>query len=328
MDSWPGTFREIVTPAARLRARVAGAGPLVLFVHGFPESWYSWRHQLGPVAQAGYTACAIDVRGYGGSQRFAAVADYAMEPLVGDIIGVADALQPDAPVILVGHDWGAPQVWTTALARPDRIAAVCGLSVGFVGVPQVSFDAVIKAVFDDRDRFFYQSYFREPGRAEAALEAAPEEFLRKFLFAIAGEAPDGWWPTRAKAGAALLDILPEPPQLPPWLSPADLAFYAGEFRRSGFFGPLSRYRNHTRDFDWLQQFQGRALAQPSLFIAGDRDGAFTGFGLMKDPLGTIRSHLPGLVDAHILPGCGHWTQQERPAEVTEHLLAWLAKLRG
>lgn len=321
-----GALRRLETPSARLRAWIGGSGPLVLFVHGFPESWYSWRHQLGPVAAAGYTACAIDVRGYGGSQRFARVEDYAMEPLVGDILAVADLLQPDRPVILVGHDWGAPMVWTTALAHPDRIGAVCGMSVGFTGVPDTDFETVIRAQFDDRDRFFYQSYFRTPGIAETAFEADPKTFLRRFLYAIAGEAPDGWWPRRATSRDALLDLLGEPARLPDWLGQADLDAFAADFAASGFFGPLSRYRNHTRDFHWMQQFRGRTLAQPSLFIAGDRDPAFSAFGLVRDPLGPIRAALPGLMGAHVLPGCGHWTQQERPQAVTGLLLQWLARL--
>jgi pimeloyl-ACP methyl ester carboxylesterase len=322
-------FTMIDTPHARLRARIEGSGPLVLFVHGFPESWYSWRHQIRPVAEAGFTACAIDVRGYGGSQRFPEVADYAMQPLVDDIIGVADALQPDRPVIIVGHDWGAPMVWNTAMTRPDRIAAVCAMSVCHFGVPHVSFDDVIVAMFDSKDRFFYQSYFRDVGRAEAAFEADPARFLRRFLFAISGDVPDGWWPTRAASSDAILDLLAEPPALPSWLTPADLDYYAAEFATSGFFGPLSRYRNHTLDFQWLQGFAGAKIAQPALFIAGDRDPAFTLFGLSdQNPIEMMRPHVPGLEEVHVLPGCGHWTQQERPEEVNAALVPWLVRQRG
>jgi pimeloyl-ACP methyl ester carboxylesterase len=124
-------FRTIDAGAARIRVATEGKGPLVLMVHGFPESWYSWRHQLGPIAAAGYTAAAMDVRGYGGSSRFPEVADYRMEALIGDILGVGAALSPGQPFTLIGHDWGAPQVWNTALTHPDRIAAVAALSVPF-----------------------------------------------------------------------------------------------------------------------------------------------------------------------------------------------------
>ena len=128
-------FRTIEAGPARIRAAVEGNGPLVILVHGFPESWYSWRHQLGPIAAAGFTACAIDVRGYGGSQKFPAIADYAMQPIVRDVLGVANALSPERGAVLVGHDWGAPIVYDTALVHPERFVAVAGMCVVFNGVP-------------------------------------------------------------------------------------------------------------------------------------------------------------------------------------------------
>lgn len=321
----------IDTGRARLQLHLQGAGPLVLFVHGFPEAWHAWRHQIEAVARAGFRAAALQVRGYAGSQRFDRVEDYAMAPLVDDIVAVARALQPQQPAILVGHDWGAPMVWHTALTQPQAVAAVCGLSVPFTGVPDVSFDTVIHERFDAKGRFFYQSWFREPGVAEARLEADPRGFLRSFFFAISGDAPDGWWPARAPAGAALPDILPDPLErgipLPAWMDEATLDRYEADFRQSGFFGPLSRYRNHSRDFAFARPFAGRRIEQPALFIAGDRDPAFTGFGLSRtSPLELMAPHVPDLRGFHILPGCGHWTQQERPEEVSRLLVDWLGQL--
>src|SRR6516225_1256648 len=150
-------FKMVDTPSARLRVAVQGKGPLALMVHGFPESWYSWRHQIGPIAEAGFTACAIDVRGYGGSQKFSEVADYSMENIVADVRGVADALAPDRPAVLIGHDWGAPIVYNSALIHPDKFTAVAALSVSYSGAPKRSFDDVILQEFDDKNRFFYQS---------------------------------------------------------------------------------------------------------------------------------------------------------------------------
>ncbi len=320
-------FQTIDAGEVRLRAKIAGQGPLVIMVHGFPESWYSWRHQIGPVAAAGFKVCAIDVRGYGGSDKPKRVEDYAMQRMIGDIIGVADVLQPEAPVILIGHDWGAPMVWNTALTRPDRIAAVCAMSVIFAGVPAASFDVFIKEMFDSKNRFFYQSYFRDVGRAEAVFDANPRAFLRAFLFAISGEARPDSWPRRATASDALLDVLGPPGEMP-WLSEADLDYYENEFKQSGFFGPLSRYRNHTRDWEFLQAFKDRKIHQPALFIAGDKDPAYNMFGVMDDPVAVMRAAVPNLEDAHVLPGCGHWTQQERPVEVNAALLPWLQSLKG
>ena len=151
-------YRTIETNGIRLRAVVEGTGPLVVFVHGFPESWYSWRHQMAPVVAAGFTACALDVRGYGGSDKPHAVEAYDMETLVADVAGVIDALSPDRNAILVGHDWGAPIVWSTALTRPDRVRAVAGLSVPYLGIPTVPMIDIFDAVFTKRGLFFYQVY--------------------------------------------------------------------------------------------------------------------------------------------------------------------------
>jgi pimeloyl-ACP methyl ester carboxylesterase len=314
--------------AATIRAVVKGEGPLVLMVHGFPESWYSWRHQIDPIAKAGFTACAIDVRGYGGSQKFDRVEDYSMEAMIGDILGVAQALAPGQKFILLGHDWGAPMVWQTSLLHPDRVAAVAAMSVIHSGVPEVSFDAIIKTMFDDNNLFFYQSYFREVGVAEAAFEANPRDFLRRFYYVGSGDIDLTGLPTNKTSADNLLDGLPDPDPFPAWLTDADLDYYVGEFQASGFFGPLSRYRNHTRDWQYLQPFKDRKIEPPSFFIAGDKDGAFTAFGMAQDPIGTLRQHAPNLEGAHVLPGCGHWTQQERPEEVNALLIPWLSSLKG
>ena len=317
-------FRMIDTGPVRLRVAVEGAGPLVLMVHGFPESWYSWRHQMGPVAAAGFTAAALDVRGYGGSDKPDAVADYAMEQLVNDIAAVGQALQPDAPAILVGHDWGAPQVWNSALVLPERFSAVAALSVPYSGVPTRPFTETFRKVFTEKGRFFYQEWFQEVGPAEVEAEADVRDFLRKFYYGISGEAPEGSWPQKP-AGATMLEGMVDPGEFPAWLTAADLDYYVAEFEASGFFGPLSRYRNHERDWAWLQPYRERRIEQPALFIGGTKDPATTLFGAVSDPVAVMRPHVPQ-VEGHLLEGCGHWTQQERPAEVSRLLLAWLGRV--
>jgi len=321
-------FRTIDAAGTAIRAAVEGEGPLVVMVHGFPESWYSWRHQIGPIAAAGFTACAIDVRGYNGSQKFPEVADYAMEAIVRDVAGVARALSPDRGAILIGHDWGAPIVYNSALIHPEIFKAVAALSVVYTGVPARSFDDIIKEMFDDKNHFFYQSYFREVGKAEAAFDANPRDFLRRFYFAISGDVKPGSWPMDKDSSAPLLEGLEDPEVFPAWLTDADLDYYVREFEQSGFFGPISRYRNHTRDFEYLQQLKDRKIKQPAFFIAGDRDGAFNMFGAAADPIAVMRTFAPNLEGGHVLPGCGHWTQQERPAEVNALLIPWLESLKG
>lgn len=316
--------------SAQIRAVVEGEGPLVLMVHGFPESWYSYRHQIGPVAAAGFTACAIDVRGYGGSQRFERIEDYAMERMIADILGVAEVLSPDRKFILVGHDWGAPMVWQTSLIHPERVAAVAAMSVIHTGVPERSFDDLIKEMFDDRNAFFYQSYFRPVGQAEAVFDADPRDFLRRFYYVGSGDIDLTELASQPPKSSAdnLLDGLPDPDPFPAWLTEGDLDYYVTEFQTSGFFGPLSRYRNHTRDWAFLQPYKNRKVEQPALFIAGDKDGAFNAFGMAADPLATLRANVPNLEQAHVLPGCGHWTQQERPQAVNDILVPWLTSLRS
>jgi pimeloyl-ACP methyl ester carboxylesterase len=279
---------------------------------------------LGPIALGGYPACAIDVRGYGGSDKPWPVEAYAVERMIADLVGLADALQPGIPAILVGHDWGAPIVWNSALTRPDRFSAVGALSVPYLGVPSRSFDEVFEERFTRKNRFFYQAYFQKEGIAEAEAEADPRSFLRRFYYAISGDAADGSWPQKP-AGATLLEGLADPDPFPPWLTPDELDYYVSEFHASGFRGPLNRYRNYRRDFEYLQAFKDRRIEQPALFITGTRDMAFN-MGGVEDPIGRMRRHVPNLQVAEVLDGCGHWTQQERPAEVNALLIPWLAGL--
>ncbi len=318
-------FVSIPGNGIRLRAAVAGSGPLVLLVHGFPEGWYSWRHQIGPIADAGFTACAIDVRGYGGSDKPPAVADYSLEQITADVAGAVEHLSPQQPAVLIGHDWGAPIVWNTALTRPDRVRAVAGLSVPWTGVPSVPFLDAVHAAFTAKGRFFYQIFFQDVGVAEAELQADVRSSLRKFWYALSGDAPDGTWPRDKPHGATLLDGLPDPQPFPTWMTPADEDHFVAEFEASGFYGPLNRYRNHARDLEWQQGYKARRIEQPALYIGGDRDLALRMLPGVK-PLDRMAPHLPALRGAHLLPGIGHWTQQEAPAAVTALLLDWLKAL--
>jgi len=302
-----------------------GAGPLVLMVHGFPESWYSWRHQLEAIAQAGFTAAAIDVRGYGGSDKPHAIEAYDMECMVGDVAGLIGALSPVAPAVIVGHDWGAPIVWNTALIHPGKVRAVAGLSVPYLGVPRRSFREVYEEIYVSRGKFFYQHYFQAEGVAEAELEADVRGALRRIYYALSGDAPAGTWTAGKAQGDSLLKGLPDPDPFPPWLTPADLDTFTGEFERSGFRGPLNRYRNHDRDFEYLQRFKGRKIEQPALFITGEGDLVLSMLR-RSDLVAMMKAEMLDLRGADVLPGCGHWTQQERPAEVNERLLNWLKGL--
>lgn len=316
-------FVLVETGDIRLRVAVVGKGPLVLLVHGFPESWYSWRHQMPAIAQAGYRVAAMDVRGYGGSSRPHAVAAYRLEALASDCLAVARALSPGDPVILVGHDWGAPIVWTAALVHSEEVRAVAGLAVPHLPLGDRHALDVARDAFVARGRFFYLDYFQTPGVAEAELDGAPEASLRAMLYAWSGEAPDGFWHNRRPASSRLFDgIDPVPQELPAWLTREDLDHFVAEFEASGFRGPLNRYRNFDDDQRFLQALEKRVIRQPALFIAGDRDPALAMF-----PSPIVDAIKPGYADlraVHILPGVGHWTQQEAPKVVNRLLLDWLA----
>ena len=199
----PPSFQTVDSSGCKIRVAVEGEGPLVLMVHGWPESWYSWRHQMGPIAAAGYKAAAIDVRGYGGSDKPHAVEAYAMETIVGDIQAVADELG-GGKAILVGHDWGAPIVWSSAVVDPARFRAVAGLSIPYMGKGKAPFIDIARQLFTDNGLFFYQIYFQDEGVVEAEVEADMRTALRKIYYSISGDAPAGAWPLDKKHGAPLL----------------------------------------------------------------------------------------------------------------------------
>lgn len=316
-------MRTVSVGDLSLRCAIEGEGPLVILVHGFPESWYSWRHQLGPLGDAGFTACAIDVRGYGGSDKPEAIDAYAMEYIVADLMGLRKALSPDQPAILVGHDWGAPIVWNSALTHPEHFRAVAGLSVPFAGVPSRPFTEVFHEHFTAQGKFFYQEYFQKPGVAEAEAEKDPRDWVARMMYSISGDVPPGEYWTKPY-GATFLEGLPDP-QPVDWLTEEDLDFYEAEFKQSGFRGPLNRYRNHVHDYEWLQTWQGKRIEQPALFIGGTRDPATYLFGAVEDPVALMRMFAPK-VEGHILESVGHWTQQERPDEVNRLLIDWIQRL--
>ena len=273
--------RSLQLADVRLHVVEAGSGPLVLMVHGFPESWYSWRHQLPALAAAGYHAVALDVRGYGRSSTPAEIDAYRMMALVADNGEVVAALG-DEQAVIVGHDWGAPIAWNSALLRPDVFRAVAGLSVPYAPRGQTRPSQAFRAMGGDEE--FYIEYFQEPGRAEAEIEADVAGWLAGFYLSASGAAPpmipgNGTMVT-IPAGARMRDRFhqPEPGAdggsggVGDFLSAQDLAYYVGEFERSGFSGGLNRYRNVDRDFEDLAAFAGRPIDVPALFIGGSKDG--------------------------------------------------------
>lgn len=318
------THRTLQAGSLPMRVAECGAGPTIILCHGFPESWYSWRHQLQALAAVGFHVVAPDMRGYGGTDAPREIAQYTLLHLVGDMVGLLDALGV-AQAVIAGHDWGAPVAWHAGLFRPDRFRAVIALSVPFRPWSPVPPTSVMPQTDSSQ---FYQLYFQTPGLAEAELDRDPGQTIRRVLVAVSGEgssgAPVGPIGMVPRAGGFLANM-PDPPSLPPWLSEADIAVYASEFARTGFRGGLNWYRNIDRNWELLAAFAGSKVTVPALFVAGDRDLVLR-FRGMDQVMTALPTHVPQLRRTLILPGCGHWTQQERPEEVNAAIIGFLQSL--
>jgi pimeloyl-ACP methyl ester carboxylesterase len=311
------THRIVQTNGIQLHVAEAGKGPLVLLLHGWPESAYSWRHQLPALAAAGYHAVAPDLRGYGASDKPNAIEEYRMTALLDDCTGLLGALGEKSAVV-IGHDWGAAMAWTLAALRPERVRAVVGLSVPHLGRAPMPPTQLFRAMFDGR--WFYVLYFQDPGVAEVELEADVPKTLRAIY---GGEALDPMAAANRskRPGDGLLTGIDVPDTPPAWLTEGDLAHYSGEAAASGFRGGLNRYRNMDRDWEELPGLATAKILQPALFIVGERDP-----GRSIAPSDPMLEWVPNLREVCVVPGAGHWVQQERPAEVNAALLAFLQAL--
>jgi pimeloyl-ACP methyl ester carboxylesterase len=298
-----------------------GTGPPVILAHGFPESAHSWRHQLPALAAAGYHAIAPDQRGYGDSSRPTNVSDYRVDQLSADLIGLLDETGHDQGVF-VGHDWGALIVWDLARLYPERVRAVVGVSVPYWQFA-VRPTELWKKVFGDR--FFYILYFQEVGPAEAELERDPYVTMARTLYGASGDGFSGLSAElRPAVGTGFLDTMPDPPeQLPAWLTDADIRHYAEQFRRSGFFGPVSYYRNFDANWDLTHDIPSSVIAMPSFFIAGTKDVVVARNPSAVDAMADV---LPDYRGSVLIDGVGHWTQQEAPEEFNRALVGFLDSL--
>ncbi|MEV6766958.1 alpha/beta hydrolase [Streptomyces sp. NPDC051105] len=312
--------RLIDVNGIRLHIAEEGSGPLVVLLHGFPESWHSWQHQFGPLAAAGFHVVAPDQRGYGSSDHPEDVDAYSIFHLVGDVVGLIRELGEDKAFV-VGHDWGAPVAWHTALFRPDLVRGVAGLSVPppFRGTrpPLQAMDEM----FGGR---FYWNYFDRPGVADAEFGRDPRTTLRKFFFSASGESGSVGQPLVDPERGWLADM-PDPERLPEWFTEEDLDALTESFSQ-GFTGALNWYRNLDRNWELTAPWQGARVTSPALYVYGDRDvvPAFPGTPELIERLPVL---MPNLVREPLkLAGCGHWTQQERPDEVNAALVEFLKSL--
>ena len=322
-------FELIPTNGIKINTLIEGDGKPVIFVHGWPESWYSWRHQINPFKKAGYKVIIPDIRGYGRSEKPKNVNSYSLKEITNDLIGILDHLKEEEAHI-IGHDWGAPISWYTSLLFPKRILSVSGLSVPFNPFNEIPPIKLLEQIY--KNTFFYILYFQKIGFAEKELEKDIEKSLRLIYCNSDAFGMKKMIDLALKNNlnekdkkSLFLEGMNEPKDLPSWLSNKDLKYFTKEFEKSGMFGPLNRYR--CMDLDWKDLFKMSfdKIKKPSCFITGSLDPVnffIPGVNLFD----SVGGNYEDLRVKEQLNGIGHWTQQEAPDQVNKILLDFLEKI--
>jgi pimeloyl-ACP methyl ester carboxylesterase len=316
------THEQIPSNGVELHVAVAGpaGGRPVVLCHGFPELWYSWRHQLAALGDAGYRVLAPDLRGYGGSSSPSEVADYGSDKLTGDLCGLLDHYGYETAVFS-GHDWGSQVVWELGRLCPERAAAIYNMSVPYSAASGRPTE-IFKHLYGDN--FFYMLYFQEVGPPEAEFDGDPRHYVRTMLYAAGGEGmskgPALLTPKPA-AGTKFLDILqPAPDELPGWLTERDVDVYTEGLSRNGLFGPVSFYRNLDANWERSKHIPASAYTMPTGFLTGSLDPVNI---MMPGAAQTMAEVLPDFRGGTVVEGAGHWVQQERPDETNAAFLSFL-----
>ena len=290
-EQWQHRFVE--TNGIRMHFVEQGDGFPILFLHGFPELWYSWRYQIPALAGAGFRAIAPDMRGYGETDKLEGIEAYDIHHLVADMTGLLDALDLSRAVI-VGHDWGGVIVWQMALMHPERVERVISLNTPFTRRSRRRPTEAYKELPDGR--FNYILYFQEPGRAESDIEPDIES----------------WLDTTIRGIATVRDFI----------TADTIRVFADAFRKGGITGPLNYYRNIDRNWETTAYLEGRQITMPALMICAENDPI-----LLPQSAQRMPEYIPDLT-THLIKNCGHWTQQEQPDEVNRLILEFLQDLKG
>jgi pimeloyl-ACP methyl ester carboxylesterase len=308
--------RAIALRDLTLSVHDEGSGPAVVLCHGFPELAYSWRHQIPALAAAGFRAIAPDQRGYGASDAPDAVEAYDLEHLCGDLVQLLDALEIERAVF-AGHDWGGFVAWGMPVIHPDRTAGVIGVNTPYVAFPPTD---VLRAAFPDEERL-YILWFQKPGVAESVLDRNPRLCFEKLM--RRGVPPAGGGLLKGGIDANPFRRLEEmEPAGPPLLDPEELDHYARAFEASGFRGGINWYRNIDRNRERFPDLGTRELDLPCLMITAEWDAA------IRPEMAAGMPQVCSDLEMHNLEGCGHWTQQEKPAELNGLMTAWLKRRFG
>uniref|UniRef100_A0A7N0ZQU3 soluble epoxide hydrolase n=1 Tax=Kalanchoe fedtschenkoi TaxID=63787 RepID=A0A7N0ZQU3_KALFE len=304
------SHRRIRTNGIWMHVAEKGKGPLVLLIHGFPQLWSSWLHQIHHLADHGYRVVAPDMRGYGDTDSPPDAASYAVFHLVADLVGLLDQLGEEQAFV-VGHDWGAQVAWHLCLLRPDRVRALVNLGVPYRARAPDS--PPVESITKMLGEGCYISQFQEPGRAEASFARHDcLTVLKKFLLIGAPEN------LTAPPGVEIIDFLEAPSSLPPWITEEELRYSAGMFEKTGFTGALNYYRAMNLTWELMAPWQGTKITTPTKFILGDKDLGFRSFGTEHYVKGEeFKSLVPNLevvvIDGH------HFIQQESAARVTQEI---------
>lgn len=315
------TARKVRVNGIDMHVQVQGTGPAVLLCHGFPELHRSWRHQVKALAAQGFRVIAPDLRGYGQTDSPKPITSYNIVELVKDLTDLLDALG-EKNCVIVGHDFGAVLAWNACLLQPERFRAIAALSVPYSQRGAEAPMAIFKKMTGDR--FFYIDYFQQPGVAEAELDSDISRALRAQYFSFSFE---GERRRRALApafrNAKFLDTVVDPGSVPAWMGEAEFAEYVADYKRNGFAGPLNWYRNLDKNWELMARFEGVKVMQPALFIMGEQDPVRA---QTRRNYERLPETVPNLKQSVILDNCGHWTQQEKPEEVSRLLIGFLKNL--
>ncbi|MCA8900395.1 MAG: alpha/beta hydrolase [Hyphomonas sp.] len=294
----------------------------MILMHGWPELGLSWRHQIAPLVDAGYTVAVPDMRGYGKSSKPSEVGAYKLDLHADDMASIADALGFET-WISIGHDWGAPVAWRTALRFPDRVRGVIALSVPYTPPPPMPTIEIRRQMY--ADRFFYVTYFQDVGPVEAELEKDVRASLKQIFFSLSGDAPKDDWIAYRDPGAPMLPGLSQPPAGPlSFMTDQELDAYAAAYREGGFFGPVSWYRNFEADFEDTRKYLPGHVLQPCAFICGEKEIVLSMYPGVRE---IMREFVADLRLDEMIPEAGHWIQQERPQEVNRMILDFMRTLQ-
>jgi soluble epoxide hydrolase / lipid-phosphate phosphatase len=311
------SHRYVETNGIRMHVAEAGDGFPVVMCHGFPELWYSWRHQLPFLADNGYRAIAPDMRGYGETDAPRDHTTYRTSSICADIAGMLDALGI-AKAVICGHDWGGYHIWQFALRYPERTAALIGLNTPYGGPPSdMPSTRLLQAAFGEGDRGYYMLYFQKPGQAEAELEADVRGNLAK-VFHRYDRAQDLW--TFATVGGDASGVMTRIEPGGTFLTEEELDVYASAFEKTGFTGGLNWYRAIDLNWEDARQQTNHRIDVPTLMITAEND-----LILRPEQAEPMRQWIPNL-RVELVRNCSHWTQQERPDEVNRLMLDFLNSL--